>query len=380
MRRVRKAARGVLAGAVGRDWRDAGPTGVARRLGVDAKLAWKLVHLAGNDGEALAAVRYVPGPAALRRFCDAAAKAGASADDADKLRRAADAFRHLSREAAGGTREMRLLAARHAVAPDPGDEAELRRGAFDAYAYATGLRARALWWGAAMVPAGDDEIGLAVIRARVGMQRLRPEATWRVFPSYRYDDAGRVAADAPAGPLEPDLDPRAGPPLVPAFCDGATARWRPVPGEGWGLAPGEVGGAGQMTVALGERFGGGEPRRSPEPLVNSFLVAAAAEALVCDHLVHRDLLNNPRPRASVALADGGQDHAQAELVPASLEVIPSGILCDRGFRCRHVPRSAEMARHLVDRLGREPGEFVAYRLVLPWPMFATIARFEWDRA
>ncbi len=381
---LRRTAAALLVQSCGRSWQEHGPSELARRLDVDVKLAWKIRHVATAD-DVLAAVRYVPGRAAAERLSSAARAAGGSSVAARRFVDAVARFREFSREQAGGIREMRLLAARHAEAADPGDEAERRRAAFDAYAYATGLRSRALWFCSALLPndpAKPSAIGLATIRGRFGMQRLRGDVGWRVVPSYRYDAAGPVPAEAPVRPLEPALDPRRGPSVVERFCTQPTPQWRAEEDGAWRLLPGEAGERGEADVVLGERFAATEPVRADEPLINSFQVSAAAEVLVVDQLVHRSLLpllGDAAPTPRIVLTDGGSAGGSEPDVPTSLVLRESQLLQAPGLKCRHVARATEMAQHLLHRCGETPSDFVAYRLVLPWPMYATACKLTWPR-
>lgn len=382
MQTLQNATADLLRASLGSDWQEAGPSEVARQVNVDVKLAWKLRHVATAD-DVLAAVRYVPGQVAAEVVADRATAAGVGVQRGQAFVRAVRTFREHARTVAGGTRQMRLLAARHASQAEPGDEAELRRNAFDAYAYATGMRMRCLWWCFAIVPGSEGGLGLTVMRGRLGLQRLRRDAVWRVFASYRYGADGPLPSDSLTRPLDRNVDPRQGPPVVADLCRPAVPEWNAIDGGGWALADGDVGDAGASDVVLGEHFADGEARRAEAPLRNTLQIAAAAESVVADVLVHRDLrgdLGSSPPTASLVMADGGEHQDDVTPVPASLAVVHSDLPTNAGFQCRHVPRAHAMVTRLVDSTGAAATDFDAFRLVLPWPLFGTILRLSWPRS
>lgn len=366
-----------------------GANELARRLDLDPKLAWKLLHLASERGDELAAVRYVPGKVALERATKHAVERGAERSDAERVLESAAAFRTVSKQWAGSTRAMRLLAARHAKGLDAGDEAEQRRNAFDAFAFATGMRTQTLWWCFALSPAKQAgktveprEIAMSVLHGRLGLERLRRDALWQVFGTFGLGETASLAHR----PLDPLADPAQGPPIVRKFCSEPTPTWAPMSnaelapgGTAWSLMPGEVGEAGRMTVVFGERFDRGAPREAEArtPVVNSYQVAAAAELLVCVCLVHRGLgFRSNEPTLSLTLNDGGAELDDTATIPSTTRVEPGEVL-PADAKCKFVPRSPPMVRWMLDQIDEPADAFDVYRVAIPWPLFGSIVRLAW---
>jgi len=374
MRRMIDAAADLLDAATGPD--ASGPE-VARTLGIDRKLAWKLVRIA-TARDVFEAVAHVPGPAGVEIVAAAAARVPGGADAGAALRVAQEGLEELIRVHAGDRASLEMMA-RGCVAR-PNEQAELnhRREAFLGQSFTWGVQARTqlsvnLFWPSAT--AGHLDVRL--VSGLVDLRRLRPNVGWTVarlgFVGSDDDPAVPVAAAAGEEPPAPILEDfsTVGPDAFRTAVDGGVIEI--------GVEDGPVGDTGAMTCLFA-----GPVLRAAAPVVATpgdpdadlnVHVRTPVRALVHDLVVHRDLFGPLEPTAAVhsevhhLLRTSRRPHRRARLpIRLAVEALGPGL---RDARTRDVPRYVELLEHLVGDTGHSPREFEVHRIRMEYPIVPT---------
>ncbi len=273
------------------------PSAIARSLGIDKTLAWKLSRFV-EDADPLKAVRHMPGPGGLEIVLRAAAARGVTDGRVVAVREADQRLRAFVRRSAGDRRSFETMIARDGRRAGR-MELEQRRDYFRAGSSIWGVRARLQLLTLALRPSEHEEGLLDVIQlgGLVDFERLRTDTPWIVRRLRASNDSETRMFRARREPLDGEGVLREGTlPLMHAFCS------RPLPelnqfeaANGWvydELAPGEVGREAAVTCVTGEVHRAVLPHvRHEENTAGRYTltVRTPVEAVVFDVLLHESL-------------------------------------------------------------------------------------------
>lgn len=353
---------------------DARASDVARGLGLDKTLAWKLAHYIGDA--APEAVRHMPGLNAIEIVFRAASRAGVASQRIDAARDADARLRAFMAEHAGDRRTFEAMLS--GVAPDESLVLEERRTFFRAGSVLWGVRAQSQFLLLALrrSPEQPDKLDILQLSGFVALERLRPDLPWIIRRLRASDDSGAQMYQIPRIPLDPEGITTGGMPLIPDFCSSPLPEIRQTEtASGWiydELVPGPLGKSGAATIINGEVMPALVPAEHAED--NAFgrymlTVRTPLEHVQVDLLIHEDLPHFDPPVCSVVglLEDRATPQAHdgmhlQEPSPASILGTPAAV------RSRRIPNYEHMATSALQRAGwPTPDAFRGYRFATDYP-------------
>jgi len=373
----------------GEDWR---PADLARRTGLDTKLAWK-VHRIVSSGEAIACGPYVPGRRGLAIMAASLAEAGAARGDVAALDEAAEAFLSLVRRHGGSRRAFDALLAEHGESGAERSDTEQRRLAYEGSSYIWGVRAATNVATFIVAPNEDPEmLDIALIRAVYDLQRVRRKVSWRLARMYVQPPrkgartAERREAIDPrrrGTPVTQEL------PLIDEFCTSPMPEYERIESaQGmveYQLAEAPVGTRGSVTCVMGEVVRACQARYSEDetPLRIRFGLRTPAELGVVDLLMHQELFHRAAPRVKL-MSDlfAGEAHSPYQAAdelptPERLEMLGTDV---RRAGLREAPEYVALLGRSLGWLGWDREAFDIYRFRMAYPPIPTTLMYIYDAA
>lgn len=357
------------------------PQHVARQLGLDKSLAWKVARLA-TAANPIAAIPLVPGESGIEILLRAAAKARAPAEILARARDAAAAFDRLVSVHAEDRATLELMA--NELLP-PEDRAErddaARRLAFQGNSAIFGVRARARFGAYVVAPSAETNLlDLMFVAGLVGFRRIRANARAPLFQHQLYHDDGSplAATSSPIAPPPPGAD---GMPILGEFCRPTVPpirRTQVLNGQLYELTEGPVGRthSADCVYSICDRAGASAHATKLDQFgEHSTYVLVPIEAVQADLLIHRSLPFTMPPEVSLfgmipTSPRSPQDRHRDRLpIAETAERVPllGGANHLDGLETPLFPRYVELMRYALDRVGWNPEEFDAWRVTIRYP-------------
>ena len=279
------------------------PRHVARRLGLDKSLAWKVATIA-HGVDLFAIGQHLPGSGGMEIFFKGAQRhlqGRAASPRATRLIEAARSavrdFDRLVEIHSGDRASLEIMLSSYARESPERLGMLHRKQLFSGASYLWGVQAKVQLRADFVAPSREPGmVDIASVRGFIGLRRLRPEVPWVIDRTRIADDDARVRQPFGREALDPDCDSDTDAPLLPEFCSKPLPELRRVPGpEGFvhfELVPGAVGDTGAVTYVGGEVFRGVAPRYRDER--NRFgehgqLMRTPCRLLVFDVFLYRGL-------------------------------------------------------------------------------------------
>lgn len=352
------------------------PRDMSRQLALDKNLAWKISRVVSAT-DAQDAIQYVPGDAALDILIRAVKHAGGATE---VRRRAEGAIRNFQ---AAVIRHMGDRPTLDLVVDGLPDEngartAVARKLLFRGASVVHGVQAKAMLQTSILAPSDVQEGMLDIVRTYgwIDFRRIRKDARWVLFH--------RKVFDRNAGPpFEESVDPGAsldGPKFIADFCSASLPEIHTTLEDNsyvdeLGKSP--IGNSGAFTCFGGSirRVVGSRYVTEKDTGANlSSNIAAPAEALQIDHIMHRDLafINDLRFRVYNLIATGPSQVKERNILP--IEAEKSKILgLDAFTKSPHYPRYGELLERVFNRTKWNMKDFVCVRFTLQYPPFPSTA-------
>jgi hypothetical protein len=366
------------------------PQVVARTIGINRNLAWKLSKLVGDE-ELLGTIEHLPGGPGLAIMLDRFERAGAPASVTARVREAMESFDRTVDVHVGDRATLELMLGhmlpRH-LRIERGEAA--RKLAFSGMSVTWGIQARVRLANTFYAPNADDPsmIDIANISALIGYRRLRAGTSWPLIHVHGYQGDG-TPLDPRIEPLDPDVE-SGEPPLLRAFCRGEqpVISSVPVPG-GIELEVGEgpLGNHGRLTSVFGQiarRFAScyrDEVNTTGEQLVQWF---TPVENSVIDMIVHRALPFAMPPSFNVyghLTPYWGTPVSQHRREPLPLaETVQHLGEGPPMLATSLIPEYTAMTELVYERLGWDPRDFTAYRVIVKYPPIPSMAALSFPLA
>lgn len=350
------------------------PMELARHLGLDKSLAWKVARLATDD-DLIAAPDRIPGRAGLKLLERALRDARVPEPEITAVADAFAQFQDVTLDHAGDRETLAAMLAGMADADATLSEAQ-RRLAFLGNSATWGVRARAQLSAHFVAPsASPGRLDIAIACGFVDFQRLRPDVPWAMATMRHVLDTGDAAA--PRGPQPIDPSATGGVPLMPEFCSSPLpplhAATRPDGATPLLLGPGPVGRHGRATVVCGWLTRDAvAARRGPEGDRGDHfaMLATPAETIIHDLYVHRSLDFAARATPIVfSLLPGGpaypHEDVRSRLANVKGRVTELGSPPDCATPVLRTYRP--LVARVIERLGWMPSDFVGRRYLLAFP-------------
>src|SRR5262245_5318081 len=166
------------------------PLQVARFLGLDKNLAWKVARLCQSSDPA-EAVRHLPGPAGVKRVLDAFAQGGAGPAEINAVRLAVARFDRMVGRHAGDRATLELLLASGAPErPDAQRMEASRKLAFQGNSATFGVQTRVRFGLQIVAPSAAEPelVDVVAVGGLVDFRRLRASAAWPLISVCSYTD------------------------------------------------------------------------------------------------------------------------------------------------------------------------------------------------
>ncbi len=353
------------------------PTDLARQLGLDKTLAWRVARFV-DEPDPFRAARHFPGGGAVEILLRAARQQGVDANRIEAVRAADRQLRDFVRQHAGDRRSFEAMLARGRR--DPRVEGDERRELFRAGSVVWGARAQAQVLALVLRPSEsvDGMLDVVQVGGLVGLERLRPDLPWIVRRFRVSDDAEREGQAVRRMPIDPDHVTPGGMPLIPRFCSRPLPELRRFRGsDGWAydeLVPGSVGREGLVTCVSGERYEAAVPFQWSEHNTAGqyrLIVRTPVQHVLFDLYLHESLVHwgEPTVRIDSLLEDRPRTEMSASAGAPVLAPSPAARL---GTPPRvQSPRYADQGSLVpwaIERAGwGSVGEFRGYRAEFEYP-------------
>lgn len=366
------------------------PRYVARRLGLDKSLAWKVTTVV-HGVDLFAIGQHLPGSAGIEIFFKAVQRElrdRAASQRTEELiegaRSAVRGFDRLVEIHSGDRPSLEMMLSSYARESPERLEMMHRKQLFNGTSYLWGVQAKAQLRADFVAPSQQPGmVDIASLRGFIGLRRLRPEVPWVIDRTRIADDDAGVRQPLRREALDPDCDSDSDAPLLREFCSKPLPEVRRVPGtEGFvhfELAAGPVGDTGAVTCIGGEVFCGAAPRYRNEQ--NNFgehgqLMRTPSRLLVFDVFLHRSLDFTLPP----VLAVEGQgpvaptypfgDRERSSLaVHETVEDLGGGPPI---VQTADIPNYARIVERVFGRVGWNAGDFHGFRVRMRFPPAFTV--------
>lgn len=362
------------------------PQEVARRLGINRNLTWKVSKVVGTS-DLYQALQHLPGDEAIEILLEAIQRAGAPVDAIARVRAAQDSFSHVIEVHTGDRATLELVL--DSMVGGPSERLEQsRKLAFRGNSGLWGVQARARLTTFVLAPSKDDpaKLDAARIGGMIDLRRLRTGVHWPLFRRRTYHDNG---TPLPVDPnreiaIDPAYAQAEGPMLIGDFCTPGLPSIRLTKerlGYAYELDDGPIGNTGLCTCFFGAVLRSGIPRyRSAEDRFGELFseITLPIETLQFDLIVHRDLDFALSPQVLVrgqvagATAEGRAPEIPIGERPYELTGRPPAM------HSPVLPRYDELLTRTFACGNWDRRDFRAFRLLVQYPpMHSTvIQRFE----
>lgn len=357
-------------------------TQVAKALGLERTLAWKLTRIA-SAADPFAVVQHLPGDRAMQRAWNALERSSAQGALANEGKAALTEFRSLDVHVADRALLSLLVGGQATQGREDMDLAQ-RRAAFRAASYLLGANAQILYDATFLGHNAEDPsyFDLATIRGFRGLSRMRDGIAWpiarRVMTAEMDGQVEHVGE-----PMAPD-DVDQGVPVMRRFSSKNLPPLKRIDApEGFArfaVEPRVLGKDGALDVFVGERY-----RRVTSSVVSAqepnhaiaVLLRTPCRVAVIEQFVPRGLFASV-PMTMMALSTVFGEPTQAEIqmgrglrVPL-FETVESLGAADRALPVRGLTHHREMAELGAAGLGFALADMDLYRITLEFPPEPTL--------
>ena len=291
------------------------PQEIARQLGLDKSLAWKIAKIAQSD-DPFALFQHIPGQGGIDIFLHNAQSRGVPTAVLDRVREAVDSLDELQDVHAGDRATFELMLS--AFTRQGQHEALInhRKQLFRGASSVWGIQAVSEFLCYIVNPIASDSLtcDVACIKGFVELKRLRPDVPWCLCKSRcPTDDGETVSTPQRRVPLDESIADAQTPPLLQEFCSKPLPRLQRVDaGDGFvhdELVEGPIGNTGAVTCVTGEVLRSIISNKKDEHNQRGYWtlnVFTPIEWVVFDIIVHERLVPLMPPRLSMYSKLGGE--------------------------------------------------------------------------
>lgn len=347
------------------------PLPLARALGVDKNLAWKVSKIlsASTPNEVF---KHLPGNSGLEIILAAAIKRGGQPSTISRTKKAIRSISQLVEHHLGDRSTLELVL--DAMSDSDTDRLLLsRKLAFRGNSGIWGMQAATRINTAIVAPSRTHPglIDQATIGGWVDFRRLRPDAEWALF---RRIVKSRNSSSSEE-PIDLSQSPD-GPMLIPAFCSKTLPPIQVVKEPSgivvYELDSSPVGNTGAFTCFFGSiirNIGSRYATAGENSAWFGGVISAPVEMMIFDVLVHRELsfISNLTPTLYGNMAINETFPSQRERLPLKIDRIDLGSppIADTP----HVRNYNDLITHSIERCNWNMADFRGYRFMLQFPPF-----------
>ncbi len=362
------------------------PQEVARRLGINRNLTWKISKVVGTP-DLYQALQHLPGDEAIEILLEAVLKSGSPQQVVERVRAAQEGFARVVEVHTGDRSTLELVL--DSMGGGPSERLEQsRKLAFRGNSGLWGVQARCRATSFLLAPSRDDPnmLDAARIGGMIDLRRLRSGVHWPLFRRRTYHDDGTPMPVDPQREfaVDPAYDQAEGPMLIGDHCTPGLPSIRLIRerlGFAYELEDGPIGNTGLCTCFFGAILRSGMPGyRTNEDRYGEIFseITLPIETLQFDLIVHRDLDFALSPQVVVrgqiagVHADGRAPEIPIGERPFELTGRPPAL------HSPVVPRYEDLIARVFERGNWDRRDFRAFRLAVQYPpMHSTVVlRFE----
>lgn len=383
LQRIRAALLGIfeMQGGIARS-RDA-----QERFGINAKLSWQLFRLAA-PGAPLSLAPHVPSAVAMQAFHTALARRHVAAPLIAELKEAHGAFETLVSIHAGDRSTFESMVRALSGADVERGDLQHRKAMFRACSHYWGVQCDTYFTFGVLHPASNGLFDYAHVRARLGLRRLRQDASC-IVDSFKLSAPGDGQADAFARESLDENSIAFGAPILSQFSTRPLPQFRTMTdpdGTSYSeLVNDTVGRRGAVNMVFGQ-----VSRNSPlspgsdgsgQGFGANVRITIPTTHLVTDMLVHRPTFPRLNPFLKVYgsnLRDNVTEMDRRAIVLPFNEKVQ---LLDGGPRnawTREIPNYADIVSYVTVRLGWPLDDFDVYRVTIEYPLMHTRVAMGFD--
>lgn len=363
------------------------PQEVARQLGLNRNLTWKLSRVM-TAPDPFATLNHMPGQQGLDLALAAFSTAGATSTVIDPVNTAMKKLANIIDVHSGDRETLELTLESSGVFQREESAESGRELAFRGNSSIWGIRARTRLATVMVSKSADDNLQFAQLGGYVDILAMRPNVTWRLFHYQLHDDKGGAAK---VRPMPEEIEPKSPeevPLMLREFCSpGMPAIIRQVSTQGQGqeflMQGGKVGKTGTFNCFFGYIVRG-LPAYADEN--NRYASGACAITLPCqtfifDLIVHRDVVIPDDLDIKVyGFPHGGIDSPDMQTVENLLPIhlkMTELVGSPPTVATHHVPRYSQLISRVYDQMGKPANEFRGWRVVVPYPPMSCKVVVRW---
>jgi hypothetical protein len=359
------------------------PQDIARQLGLDKSLAWKIARIA-QASDPYAMYQHIPGPTGIDIFLQTAERRGAPADVLQEVRAAVVNLDQLVHVHAGDRGTFELMLSNYSREGQREAIIDHRKLLFKGASSVWGVQAFAEFLSYVVQPIerGSDRCDIACVKGFIDLRRLRPDVPWRLCRSRCSSDDGSNAAKMNTRvPLDEKYVGRSTPPLLEQFCSKPLPKLRRTEfGDGFvndELVEGPIGNTGAVTCITGELLKNVISTRQTDKSERGYWtvsIETPVEWLIFDLIVHESLIPIMPPSATIYSKLGcGPEVPEPGARKIKLPMFEH--IEDLGQpavgQITQAPLHREMLAHAFEKLGWDAKQFRGYRATIAYPVIAS---------
>ncbi len=356
-----------------------------RALGIRSTLAWQLYKVARADNP-IAEARHVPGPGAMKRFLQAAKRAGVSSEFTQAVSQAMDELGGLIKTHAGTRKTFDSMISALADQESDGIDLQYKRSGYACNSHIFGAHANVHLssFFAHPAAANSNRLDFLGIHGLLGLQRIRHDVPWVVSRTGFSDDDGEIRESFKMESLDPNSEFG----LLQDFCS------TPLP-----TLETDLDGSGDANVVLRANGIGiksaiscpfGKIARNSLSRYKDdhnqvqrcqTRIRTPCRLLINDIFIYEGTFGDISPEV---LVYGDHRDVDAVILPRTCDLLAtkeSVVYLGKGPSVLHttdVPRYPEMAQYAFDRMGWDGERFDVYRCRVDYPIMpsSVVVQFE----
>jgi hypothetical protein len=359
------------------------PRALARHLGVDKNLAWRLSRILVDD-DPIAATPLLPGRAGQQALLGALKKKETSPQIVEDVRKSLKDFESMVVTHAGDRETFGMMLSELTDKGRADRDETHRRQAFLGLSAMWGVQARVRLSAVVITPGNNPNfLDVASVSGLLDFRRLRSNQPWTVASFGVVDNDGSPLSTGRITPLDPRVQERGDPPFLLDYCSESLPQMHLTSSGGGTMllqaVDGPVGNSGLFNCLTGFLMTDLVPRwwqpPSPENAEFSVMLTTPSETLLFDLFIHQSLspAMNPEiisfgalPGDSLRISDG----PKRRMLPLVEGIIDLGAN-PPDLTAYEMPTYSQMMEWIFKRISRDASEFRGFRFRQRYPLIPT---------
>lgn len=361
------------------------PQEVARQLGLNRNLTWKLSRVM-TAPDPFATLNHMPGQQGLDLALAAFTTAGATSTVIDPVNVAMKKLASIIDVHSGDRETLELTLESSGVFQREESAESGREIAFRGNSSIWGIRARTRLATVMVTKSDDDRLNFAQLGGYVDILAMRPNVKWRLFHYQLHDDkGGESKVKVKPEEIEPK-SPEEVPLMLREFCTPgmpAIIRQTSNRGQEFLMQGGKIGKTGTFNCFFGYIVRGlpAYADEQNEYASGACAITLPAQTFIFDLIVHKDVIIPEDLDIKVyGFPHGGLDSPEMQtienLLPIHLKMTEL-VGSPPTVATHHVPRYTQLVNRVYEQMNKPPAEFKGWRVVVPYPPMSSKVVVRW---